>query len=380
MKKFWSIKNSAESTSAELLIYGPLVSESRWLDSDCVSASEFRSDLQGLAGKDVVVRVNSPGGDVFAGQTIHNLLRSYKGHVTAIVDGVAASAASVVVMGAEKIIMPTNSMMMIHNPALCLEKVAYNAQDLQKCLDALGPIKESLLSAYMRRAKVDRAAISRMMDDETWLTADECLRLGLADKIDGSIESALDGNTLVVNTMKFDTKNFTNLEGLQKCLAQDKKKVEDRMSLNISVIKNFLNDLGVDVKDDAQQVQPVQPAVPAVDAQKVAAEAVAAERKRVEDLDRLADESKNASVSAIVAVAKKTGKTVDEIKEYVDAVQSVSAPAAANLSNMIADAQDSGTDGIQSNPLDQKHLSEKDEIKNMADALANCMGGQKEGN
>jgi hypothetical protein len=61
-------------------------------------------------------------------------------------------------------------------------------------------------------------------------------------------------------------------------------------------------------------------------------------------------------------------------------VQSVSAPAAANLSNMIADAQDSGTDGIQSDPLDQKHLSEKDEIKNMADALANCMGGQKEGN
>lgn len=374
MKKFWIIKNSAESTSAELLIYGPLVSESRWLDSDCVSASEFRSDLQGLAGKDVVVRVNSPGGDVFAGQTIHNLLRSYKGHVTAIVDGVAASAASVVVMGAEKIIMPANSMMMIHNPALCLKNAAYNAQDLQKCLDALAPIKESLLSAYMRRAKVDRAEMSRMMDDETWLTADECLRLGLADEIDGSIETALDGNTLVVNAMKFDTKNFTNLAGLQKCLAHDKKKVEDRMSLNISAIKNFLNDLGVDVKDDAQQVQPVQPAAPAVDAQKVAAETVAAERKRVEDLDRLADESKNASVSAIVAMAKKTGKTVDEIKEYVDAVQSVSAPAAANLSNLIADAQDSGTDGIQSDPLDQKHLSEKDEIKNMADALANCMG------
>lgn len=380
MKKFWSIKNSAESTSAELLIYGPLVSESRWLDSDSVSASEFRSDLQGLAGKDVVVRVNSPGGDVFAGQTIHNLLRSYKGHVTAIVDGVAASAASVVVMGAEKIIMPANSMMMIHNPALCLESAAYNAQDFQKCLDALGPIKESLLSAYMRRAKVDRAEISRMMDDETWLTADECLRLGLADEIDGSVESALDGNILVVNTMKFDTKNFTNLEGLQKCLAQDKKKVEDRMSLNMSAIKKFLNDLGVDVKDDVQQVQPVQPVEPAVDAQKVAAEAVAAERERVEDLDSLADKSKNASVSAIVAMAKKNGKTVDEIKEYVDAVQSVSAPAAANLSNMIADAKDSGTDGIQSNPLDQKQLSEKDTIKNMADALANCMGGQKEGN
>lgn len=379
--KFWNFKNSADS--AELLIYGEIVSERGWLSSDSeVSASEFHTELESLSGKDLTVRVNSPGGDVFAAHAIHNQLRAYKGHVTAVIDGIAASAASVVVMAAEKIIMPANSMMMIHNPALGLQAY-YNEQDLQKCIDALKPIKESIIAAYMRHTTVDRAEVARMMDDETWLTADECVRLGFADEIDGQVEPVMRGANLVVNSVMFDTRKFSNLAGLQKCLDRCKpipitSKKEINMSIKLSKLASFLTGLGLDVDNDIKHAE--NPAKhmeelkePVVDTAKIAQDAVEAERQRVAALDELSADEHNTAVTSIVDMAKRTGKTVDDIQEYINAVKTGVTPAQRTMDSMLADANESGVESIKANPNSQKAKGESDEIKEMVEALSKCM-------
>ena len=139
--RFWQIKNQVNG-SGEILLYGPIASSRSWFN-DTVTPQEFARDLESLNGKDVTVRINSGGGDVFAAHAIHNQLVAYKGRVTVIIDGLAASAATIVAMAGQKIIMPSNSMMMIHNPAIGMDDY-YTAEDLQKYVDALTAIKGSI--------------------------------------------------------------------------------------------------------------------------------------------------------------------------------------------------------------------------------------------
>lgn len=165
-----------------------------------------------MQGRDITVRINSPGGDVFAAHAIHNQLIAYPGAVDVVIDGIAASAATIIAMAGGRITMPTNSMMMIHNPAVGLEDT-YTAEELDHYANALRAVRKSIVAAYMKRASVGQAKIESMMDAETWLTAEECLSMGLADAIDGSIPSMLDGDELIVNSLRVDTTNYKNKRG-----------------------------------------------------------------------------------------------------------------------------------------------------------------------
>lgn len=128
-KKFWEIINKADNT-AEIRIYGDIVGQKAWYDDGpSVDPVGFADDLAKLENRPVTIRVNSNGGNVFAAQTIANNLRTYKGMTTAIVDGLAASAATIIVMAARKIIMPIGSMMMIHDPMVQINE-AMNEEEL----------------------------------------------------------------------------------------------------------------------------------------------------------------------------------------------------------------------------------------------------------
>lgn len=371
MKKFWNIAKTVNG-HAEIYIYGEIVSRKGLLDKEGTSAVSFREDLEALNGADITVKINSPGGDVFAAQAIHNQLRAYKGNVTAVVDGVAASAASVIVMGAGKIIMPRNALMMIHNPAIYLDDI-YNVNQLSKEIEALQPIKESIVSAYMRRATCSREEISHMMDEETWLTAEDCVALGLADVIDDDAQGkpVVNNGMLCVNNLKFDTKHFRNIDGLTSCLNKtDKpKEREKQMSIKISNLINFLNGVGLEVDDDKTVAPVAAPEQEPVDAAQVAEDAVRAERERVAQLDDLTNGAKNGAAIAIINLAKSTGKTVNDIQEYVDAVSSVVTPAEKQLTNMVEDAHDSGVENIEADPEPQDK-TEADEIRQAANAIA----------
>lgn len=157
-------------------------------DGTVVEGKKFVNDLKALGELDEIeLHINSPGGAVFEGNVIYNELRRHKAKVTAIVDGLAASIASVIAMAADKIIMPSNAMMMIHDPS----GLAWgNAQEMQKMIERLEKIKEGAVTAYEGKTGLSRDEISEMMTEETWLTADEAVEKGFADEVEGAVQMA----------------------------------------------------------------------------------------------------------------------------------------------------------------------------------------------
>ena len=139
----------------------------------------FRNELSKVSG-DLTVWLNSPGGDVFAASQIYTMLRSHKGKVTVKIDGIAASAASVVAMAGDETLIAPTGMLMIHNPST----VAFgNKGVMQKAIELLDEVKESIINAYEEKSGLSRSKIARMMDEETWLNAKKAQFLGLVDGI-----------------------------------------------------------------------------------------------------------------------------------------------------------------------------------------------------
>lgn len=183
-KKFWNWKsrktlNQANEEVAErvLELHGTIAEES-WFDDD-VTPQLFKDELNAGSG-DITVWINSPGGDCVAAAQIYNMLTQYKGNVTVKIDGIAASAASVIAMAGNTVLMSPVSMMMIHNPAT----FAFGDHaEMQKAIDMLAEVKESIINAYVIKTGLTRAKLSHLMDAETWMDANKAIELGFADDI-----------------------------------------------------------------------------------------------------------------------------------------------------------------------------------------------------
>ena len=161
----------------ELRIEGAIAEES-WIDDE-ITPKQFKSELMSGNG-DITVFINSPGGDVFAAAQIYNMLMEYKGNVTVKIDGIAASAASVVAMAGTQILISPVSSMMIYNP---MTGAFGDTDDMQKAISMLSEVKESIINAYEIKTGLSRAKISRLMDAETWMNAQKAVELGFADEI-----------------------------------------------------------------------------------------------------------------------------------------------------------------------------------------------------
>ena len=160
-----------------LELYGTIAEES-WFDDD-VTPQMFRDELFAGSGP-VTVWLNSPGGDCVAASQIYSMLMDYKGNVTIKIDGIAASAASVIAMAGTKVLMAPTALMMIHNPIT----MAYgNHDDMQKAIEMLDEVKESIINAYEIKTNLSRAKLSHLMDTETWMNANKAIELGFADDI-----------------------------------------------------------------------------------------------------------------------------------------------------------------------------------------------------
>lgn len=180
MNKFWEIKNVVQDESADIYIYNEI---SSWEWEDTTSAQSFRKDLEALGNvKKLNVMINSPGGSVGDGLTIASLLQRHKAYVTAYVDGMACSIASVIACAADKLVMGRSSLLMIHN---ALTWTYGNAKDLRKQADDLDAVTGSLRQMYLMKAgdKLTEEKVIELMDNESWLSAKECVELGLCDEI-----------------------------------------------------------------------------------------------------------------------------------------------------------------------------------------------------
>ena len=176
-KKFWNwVRN--EDTGARTLVLNGQISDETWY-GDEVTPGLFREELNAGEG-DITVWINSPGGDVFAAAQIYNMLKEYPGNVEVRIDGMAASAASVVAMAGDRISMSPVAMMMIHNP---MTVAMGDHKAFQQAMDMLEEVKESIINAYELKTGQSRTVISHMMDDETWFNAKKAVELGFADDI-----------------------------------------------------------------------------------------------------------------------------------------------------------------------------------------------------
>lgn len=187
-KKYFSMKK-ASTERGEIHIYGDIVPAGWEWDED-VSGASFRDELAALSDVQVIdLRINSGGGDVFEAAAVYNMLKRHKARVEVHIDGLAASAASVIAMAGDKVTMPKNAMLMIHN-AWTLgfgnhHELRKQADDLEKINDST--VKQSYLS---KNPDFDADELSRLMDAETWLTADEALEMGLTDEVVSAVQVA----------------------------------------------------------------------------------------------------------------------------------------------------------------------------------------------
>ena len=179
MKKFWKWKNQTENSPTErgLTLNGTIAEES-WFDDD-ITPQLFKEELLSSSG-DITVWINSPGGDCVAAAQIYNMLMDYKGNVTVKIDGIAASAASVIAMAGNTVLMSPVSTMMIHNPATV---AMGDHNEMQKAIEMLNEVKESIINAYEIKTGLSRAKLSHLMDSETWMNANKAVELGFADGI-----------------------------------------------------------------------------------------------------------------------------------------------------------------------------------------------------
>ena len=181
--KWYSITNKADK--AEIWIY-EMIGEDFWTGGG-VTAKSFQKELSEIKASQIDLHINSPGGEVFDGITIYNLIKQHPAKVTTYIDGLAASIASVIALAGDKVIMAANALYMIHNPE---GFVVGSSEDMRKGADVLDKVRGSMTLAYMGRFKKLEHDLLTMLDAETWMTADEAMEAGFIDEISGEMDMA----------------------------------------------------------------------------------------------------------------------------------------------------------------------------------------------
>ena len=230
MHKFW---NFTEDDSGRTLRIEGQIADETWF-GDEVTPQVFKNDLHAGNG-DITLWINSPGGDVFAAAQIYNMLMDYKGDVHVVIDGLAASAASVIAMAGTTVSMSPVAMMMIHNHST----VAFGEKvDMQKAIAMLDEVKESIINAYETRSNCSRVQLAHMKDAETWMDAHKAVELGFADEIIGDVDP-----DIPVNNATYSEVAVTN--NLMKKIAEkckiEPKQPETKKNVTADSLMDWLN-------------------------------------------------------------------------------------------------------------------------------------------
>lgn len=224
-KKFWIWKNQVENEDkVRVLSINGTIAEDSWFDDD-VTPKLFKEDLFSEDG-DVVIWLNSPGGDCIAASQIYSMLMDYPFNITVKIDGIAASAASVIAMAGTKVLLAPTALMMIHNPMT----VAFgNHEDMKKAIDMLNQVKESIINAYELKTNQPRSKLSKLMDSETWMNANKAIELGFAD---GLLEDSK--KTKVEDSYSYSGKNIES-KLINKITNKYKKASQEKVETGVSI-------------------------------------------------------------------------------------------------------------------------------------------------
>ncbi|MCT4543286.1 MAG: Clp protease ClpP [Vallitalea sp.] len=349
--KFWEFKNISKD-EAELMLYGEIASERPWWDfeNETVTHKQFIEDLKNLGDKNnITVRINSVGGDIFAAHAIYTNLKTNKAKITIIIDGLAASAATIVAMAGDVIKMPSNAMMMVHNPMFGMCGY-FNSDELDKMSQDLKQIKESIISAYVTKTSLNRDELSELMNEEKWLTANESKNYGFADEIMfEELDTAIDGNFVVVNSIshdmsKFKTRPSFNKASLNKRIANlqfpDKsnntKEVEDVMEIkNVADLEKAYPNLINEVKNTAKE------------------EGKKEERDRIKDIEQI-----SVNMDKQLVNKAKFDEPIDAKELAFKSLQLSNKKSEDYLNDLKKDSIDSKVDDVEGSPIDKKSSQE----------------------
>lgn len=228
MKKFWKWKNQMDletQTESRTLFLNGTIAEESWFDDD-ITPALFKEELMAGSGN-ITVWINSPGGDCVAAAQIYNMLMDYPHDVTVKIDGIAASAASVIAMAGTKVLISPVGMMMVHNPAT----IAWgDSAEMQKAIEMLASVKDSIINAYEIKTGLSRAKLSHLMDAETWMDAHKAVELGFADGILGRQElpEDMESPAAIMLYSKAAVVNFLMDKIAAKCTTKPKNKPAGR--------------------------------------------------------------------------------------------------------------------------------------------------------
>ena len=202
-KTIWNLVKN-DDKSAELMLYGD-IAESFW--GDTISAKEVTEYLADLDVENIDVYINSNGGVVDTAIAINNALRRHKAKVTVNIDGIAASAATLITCAGDIVRMPKNALFMIHNPSTI---AMGDSEEMRKQADVLEKYKNSITETYLQKVNIDKEKLSELMDNETWLNAEEALEYGFIDEITENADIQVVENKVISNNMVFNMAEFKN--------------------------------------------------------------------------------------------------------------------------------------------------------------------------
>lgn len=210
-KKFWNFIPRPENKAAELILYGDIASSSWWGDE--ITPAQFNKDLADLGDvEEIIVRINSGGGDVFAANAIYTRLKDHAARITVKIDGWAASAATIIAMAGDTIEIPANGVFMVHRPKMGVLGY-YSEDEFVKFSEELKVIKQAIVNGYVLKTKKEPQQITDLMDAETWYTGQEAVDAGFCDtvmfaEVETEIENA---SRIIVNSVTLDLTKFNNI-------------------------------------------------------------------------------------------------------------------------------------------------------------------------
>ena len=351
---FWN-----KISDSEIYIYGDIVAE-KFFDAD-VTAKQFADDLKSC-GENVTIHINSNGGDCFTALAISNLIKSTDKNITVSIDGICASAATLIACAGNKITMAENALMMIHLPSVFLYDF-YDAIQLAKIEGSLNKVRDSILATYAARTGLEITDLTAMLEAETWLSAAEAKELNFVDEVTGEVETLFDDarKLLIINSLQVKKNYYAK--------AKEKLKMDNQSLLD--KIKNLL----AGGKDEQPMATDLATASGEIQARNVE-EVRARELERIQVLNQ--ERCGNGAVNAVIDVALAEGKTLADVQKYIDAIKNL--PPAENkvadkILALIEDNLKSGAEGVGGS----EEKIPADDSKAQADLIAkfaNSLGGK----
>ena len=373
-KHFWEFRNSAESSeNAELVLYGDISSVSWWGDE--VTPKIFSDELKALGDiKSLTVRINSGGGDVFAAFGIYSRLidlRNKGVSVNAVIDGWAASAATIICMGAEKISISDVGLFMIHNPKAGVYG-HYSSSELEKISSELDIIKKTITAAYAGKTGKSNDEINKDMDAETWLDGAAAVESGYCDElisVSANVENK--NGHIFVNSIEMKNVPENVLNRITHYGSAPRNSIIGVSGLNkktgnIPVVNKTTTEVKQMAINTAAELKAAYPEL----CGEIEASAAAAERKRIQDIE----ESAVSGYEDIITDAKFKNPVSAE-QTAVKILAKMKKQGAEYLSERQTDARNSGAEGVSSEPEPEDETTKDD--KDFKDALKAVFGDKK---